>query len=72
MEAKQVLQLEVGVDQGVMAMKGYRTFLKALELEPHHQIQFNVISRTLVGGEQSTYFTAPAEGAKKILVCNYS
>ena len=32
-----------------MAMKRYCTLLKALELDRHHQIQFSVIPRTLVG-----------------------
>ena len=31
-----------------MAMKGYTTFPKAPRLEPHHQMQFNVISKTLL------------------------
>ena len=30
-------------------MKGYFTFSKASGLEPHHQMQFSVISRILVG-----------------------
>ena len=33
----QVLPLQLRVDQGVMAMKGYSPFPKALGLEPHHQ-----------------------------------
>ena len=40
----------VRVDLGVMTMKGYSTLLKAARIEPHHQIQFNVISRTFVLG----------------------
>ena len=27
-------------------MKGYSTLSRALELEPHHKIQFNIIPRT--------------------------
>ena len=35
----QVLPLRARVDQGVMAMKGYSAFIKALALpEPHHHI----------------------------------
>ena len=30
-------------------MKGYSTFSKASGLEPHHQMQFSVIPRTLAG-----------------------
>ena len=30
-------------------MKGHSTFFKAPELEPYHQMQFSVISRTLAG-----------------------
>ena len=41
-----MLPLRVRVDLGVMAMKGYSTFPRALELEPHHQMQFNVMPRT--------------------------
>ena len=33
-----------------MAVKGYSSFFKALGIEPHHQMQFSVIPRTLVGG----------------------
>ena len=39
------------VNLGVKAMKEYSTFPRALELEPHHQIQFNVILRTLLRGD---------------------
>ena len=35
----------------VMVKKMYSTFLNAPELEPHHQMQFSVISRTLGWGE---------------------
>ena len=39
------------VDLGVMAIKKYSAFPKALALlEPHHQMYFSVISRPLVGG----------------------
>ena len=36
--ALQVLPLWVREEMGVMAMKGYSTFSKASELEPHHQV----------------------------------
>ena len=42
----QVLPLRVKVDLGIMAMKGCSTFFNALKNEPHHQMQFSVISRT--------------------------
>ena len=38
----------VTVDQSVMAMKGYSTLPKSKELEPHHQMQFSVVPRTLL------------------------
>ena len=41
---------QVWVDLGIMAMKGYSTYLKSPKLKPHHQMQFNVISRTLIHG----------------------
>ena len=72
-----MLQLQARVDLGAMAMKGYSAFPKAPTLlEPHHQMKFCDISRTLVrggggggGGErsypsadmQSVYSTAPAD-----------
>ena len=40
--------LWVRVDRRAMAMKEYSTFPKAPRLQPHHQMQFCVISRTLV------------------------
>ena len=50
-----------------MAMKEYTKFPKALGLEPHHQIQFSVKSRTFIVGSytiaevQSEYSTAPSQ-----------
>ena len=39
------------MDMRVIAMKGYSIFPKTPALlEPHHQMKFSVISRTLVGG----------------------
>ena len=48
-------------------MTGYSTFPRTLELEPHHLMEFSVISKTFVGGGgpyptaemQSVYSTAP-------------
>ena len=40
MRLYQVLPLQIRVDQEVMTVMGYSTFRKALELEPHHQMQF--------------------------------
>ena len=45
---------------GVIAMKEYSTFPKAPGLELDHQIQFSVISRTLVGGKGTFPFTEMA------------
>ena len=46
MEPYQVLLLPVKADLGVMAMKKYSIFDKTPAQEPHHQIQFSVISKT--------------------------
>ena len=60
---------QVRVDLGVIAMKRYSTFSKALELELNHQIQFSVISRTLIEGSnppkemQLACSTTPADMA---------
>ena len=40
----QVLPLRIKADMGVMELKGNYTFPKSPELEPHHQMQFIVIS----------------------------
>ena len=66
MGPKQVLQLQVRVDLGVMAMKGYSTFPRSPKLEPHHQMQFSVISRIL-NKEYSQYIPSPANRAIGIL-----
>ena len=44
-----MLPLQLRVDLGTMAMKGYSTYSIALRLKPHISL-FNVISRTLVRG----------------------
>ena len=49
----QVLLHQVREDLEVMAMRRYSTLLRILEQEPHHQIQFCVISRTLYSGRGS-------------------
>ena len=46
MGPEQGLSLRDRVDLGVMAMKGYYTFPKALGLDTHHQMQFDIIYRT--------------------------
>ena len=33
-----------------MAKKDYFIFSKALEVEPHNQMQFSIILKTLIGG----------------------
>ena len=43
-----MLSLRVRVELGVTAKKRYSTFPKAPGLEHYHQMQFSVISRTLV------------------------
>ena len=45
MEPKQELPGRIRVDFG---MKGDSTFLRAPGLVPHHQMQFSIISRTLI------------------------
>ena len=64
-----MLPLRARLDLGMIAMKGYSAFPKALELlEP--QI-FLVISRTLVGGilpeVKSVYSTAPQDWENSLL-----
>ena len=44
----QVLSLRIRLDLKVIVMKEYTEFPKAPELEPHHQMQFSPISRTLL------------------------
>ena len=46
MEPKQVLPLRVRVNRWLIAMNEYSMFSIAPEKEPHHQMQFNVISKT--------------------------
>ena len=36
-----------GVNLGVMTKQGYSTLLRVLKMEPHHQMRFSVISRTV-------------------------
>ena len=43
-----MLQLQVRVDQGVMAMRRYYTFHKAPGPKPDHQLPFHVISKTFI------------------------
>ena len=50
MGPQQIIPIWVWEVLEVMAMKKYSIFLKTPELAPHHQIQFSVIPRTLVGG----------------------
>ena len=47
MRLKQVLPLRFTVDLGVMAIKEYFPLFRSPELEPHNQMQFSVIPRTL-------------------------
>ena len=46
-----MLSIRVRVGLGIMTMNGYFGFFKAPLLKSHHQIQFSVILRTLVGRE---------------------
>ena len=50
MGLEQILPIRVRGDLRIMAMNGYPTFPKASKIEPHHQMQFCVIPRTLIGG----------------------
>ena len=61
MGSKLVLPLQVRVDLRAVVMKGYSTFSEVPKLEPHHQIQFSVISRILVEG-RSYFFCRDAVG----------
>ena len=38
------------MEVGVMLMKRYSTFSKALGLVPHYQLQYSIISKTFIGG----------------------
>ena len=46
MEPKQILPSLVSVDLRVMTMKGYFTFPRSTEQEPHYQIPFSVRPKT--------------------------
>ena len=74
---QQVLSFWVRVDLGVMTVKEYSTFSKDLELEPHHQMQFSIISRTLLwegyfsAEMQSVYSTAlPIQNSVNAIDCD--
>ena len=43
-----VLQLQLEVDMGVMAMKVYSIVSKSSELDPHYQMQFSILPRTFL------------------------
>ena len=55
MGSKQVLPLQVRVDMGLMTIKGYSTFPRSQDLEPHHQMLFNIILRTILFWESMSY-----------------
>ena len=55
-EPYQVLPLQVIVDLSVMALNGDTTLSKAPELDLHHQLKFNVLSRILIEG--GSYYPA--------------
>ena len=73
MECLHVLSLSLWVrlNLGVMTVKEYSTFPKAQGWELFHQMQFNVILKTLTGGflptaeMQSASSTVPANWADK-------
>ena len=59
MKTLQVLSLQVRLNLGIIAMKEYCALTRVPELEPHHQMQFSVISRLAITpqqGKQSAYF----------------
>ena len=60
MVPKYIQSFLVRVELGVMEMKGFFTFPKASGLEPHHRMQFRVITRTLVVG---WYLSAQVQSA---------
>ena len=79
MGPQQVLPIWVKVDLGVMATKRYSTFPKAPGLEPRHQMQFSVVSKTLIEREvllsaemQLAYSTIPADWATSSWCCPLS
>ena len=43
MRPSEILPFWITVNLGAMAMKGYSTFHRSPELEPHHKMQFSVI-----------------------------
>ena len=61
---KQVISFWVRVDLVVIAVKVYSIFLRAPGLEPHHQMQFSAIFRTLVAREG--YFSSAKTEQYKI------
>ena len=75
-DPKKVLLHHFRVEQGVMAMKRYSTFLKAPRLEHHQQMFLYHIQDTHWVGEgfhpseemQSTYSTSPADKTYNCLV----
>ena len=56
----------VRVKLRIMAMKGYSTFPKARGQEPHHQMQFSVITLIRVAEMLSVYSTTPADWASEL------
>ena len=45
-----VLPLRIRVDLDIITLKGYSTFPKSPKPETHHQMLFNVVHRTPLGG----------------------
>ena len=70
-----MLSLQAKVGLGIMAVKGYSAFPKALALlQPHHQIVYGHIRIFVVGGSypsaelQSVYSNALADLTRKLVI----
>ena len=48
------LPLRIRVDLDIITLKGYSTFPKSPKPETHHQMLFNVVHRTPLGGRIPT------------------
>ena len=66
MRPKQVLQLKIRVNLGVMAMKRYYTLNRAPELEPHNQDTGYLVEVVL--SEAVKYIPSPTDMAKHFLM----
>ena len=63
MGPEQILSLQIKVNLGVIAMKMYSTFPKALGQELNDQMQFIVIPRTLIGSGGGSHYSSEMQSA---------